>query len=62
VKPKPKPKMVKRPKLSKWKSLRRVVVVRLSAEDYRNATTAAKISNQTLSDWISSMVNVSLQP
>jgi hypothetical protein len=62
VRPKPRPKIVKRPKLLKQNKLGRVVIVRLSPEDYENAATEAKSCNQTLSDWISGMVNISLQP
>ena len=38
------------------------VLVRLSTEDYKNALLAAKLSHETLPEWISSLVNVALQP
>jgi hypothetical protein len=38
------------------------VFISLTAEDRRNATAAARLSNQTLAEWISSMVTMTLQP
>jgi hypothetical protein len=38
------------------------VLVRLSAKDYKDALLAAKLSHETLPEWISSLVNVALQP
>jgi len=38
------------------------VFINLTAGDRRNATAAALTSNQTLAEWISSMVNTTLQP
>jgi hypothetical protein len=38
------------------------VFVSLTAGDRKNATAAALTSKQTLAEWISSMVNTSLQP
>jgi hypothetical protein len=38
------------------------IFITLTAEDRRNATAAARSSKQTLAEWISSMVNMTLQP
>jgi hypothetical protein len=38
------------------------IYVILTAKDRTNATVAARRSNQTLADWISSMANTTLQP
>ena len=38
------------------------VSVLLNPEDHQNATMAAKFCNQTLAEWISSLVNTALQP
>jgi hypothetical protein len=38
------------------------VVVTLTAEDYKKAIVAAKLSRETVAEWISSLVNIALQP
>jgi hypothetical protein len=58
-KQKPEPKISIR---SKPKVESNGIFISLTAEDRRNATAAARLSNQTLADWISSMVNTTLQP
>lgn len=52
----PKPRPVGRPKLPKGEAKGKIVPVRFNAADLKAATTAAKLSNQTLSDWIRSLV------
>jgi hypothetical protein len=38
------------------------VVVTLTAQDHKEAVTAASLSHQTVADWISTLVNTALQP
>jgi hypothetical protein len=38
------------------------IVVSLPTADHRNASLAAKFHNETVSQWISSLVNTALQP
>jgi predicted HicB family RNase H-like nuclease len=38
------------------------VAVTLSTEDHRNATNAALANQQSLAEWIASLVNTALQP
>jgi len=40
----------------------RNVLVNLSAEDHKSASIAAKLSNETVAVWISSLVNTALMP
>ena len=47
-------KKVGRPKLPKGEAKGRTVQVRLTADDLKAVTAAAKASNQILSDWIRS--------
>ena len=47
-----KTKRVGRPKLPKGEAKGRTVQVRLTADDLKAVTAAAKASNQVLSDWI----------
>jgi hypothetical protein len=56
---KPKPMIIPR---SKPKVEASGILISLTAEDRRNATTAARSNKQTLAEWISSMVNTTLQP
>jgi hypothetical protein len=60
------PKLKQEPKIGLGGSKPKVevngVFISLTAEDRRNATAAARLSNQTLAEWISSMVTMSLQP
>lgn len=58
----PKTKKPGRPKLPKGEAKGKLVAVRLTAEDYKKASAAARQLNQTLSRWIRDMVNTSLQP
>jgi predicted HicB family RNase H-like nuclease len=55
-------KKTEKPKRIKGEGLVRVVNVRLTARDHKKATAAAKTSNQTLTEWIRTMINTSLQP
>lgn len=52
-----KPKPVGRPKLANHEAKGKVVVVRLNAEDHKQATLAAKRSHQNLSEWIRALVH-----
>jgi hypothetical protein len=38
------------------------VVVTLTSQDYKNATSAARSSHENLAEWISSLVHTALQP
>jgi hypothetical protein len=38
------------------------VVVSLTAKDHEDATLAARASNETLTEWISSLVHIAIQP
>jgi hypothetical protein len=38
------------------------VLVTLSTEDYKQACAAAKAHNETVEEWIGSLVNTALQP
>ena len=38
------------------------ILVNLSAEDYANASVAARINQETLGEWISNLVNLALKP
>jgi hypothetical protein len=57
--PQPKSKKVGRPKLAKGKAKGKIVPVRFNADELRRATLAAKLSQQTLSEWIRSLVHTS---
>jgi hypothetical protein len=57
--PTQKPKKVGRPKLAKGIAKGKIVPVRFNADELKRATTAAKQSNQTLSEWIRSLVHTS---
>ena len=59
---KPKPKKPGRPRMAKGEAKGRVVVVRLTADDREKAMIAAERQNQSLSQWIRDLVNMSLQP
>jgi hypothetical protein len=59
-KSKPKPVTVPEAKPSEAEGV--VVSVILSAEDHKHALAPARMSNQTLAEWISSMVNMTLLP
>jgi hypothetical protein len=53
----PKLKKAGRPKLPKGEAMGRVVQVRFTAQDTKAIEAAAKASDQTVSDWIRSIVN-----
>jgi predicted HicB family RNase H-like nuclease len=57
---KPKPRPVGRPKLAHG-AKSSTVLVRFSAEDRKKLEAAAKASKQTLSEWIRSTLNASLE-
>jgi hypothetical protein len=48
----PKPKPVGRPKLPKGEAKGKIVPIRFNADDIKKVTSAAKASNQTVSEWI----------
>jgi predicted HicB family RNase H-like nuclease len=52
---------VGRPKLPKGEAKGRIVPVRFNAEDLRAITVAAKIKNQSLSEWIRSTLNAAIK-
>ena len=52
--PTPKPKKIGRPRMAKGEAKGHIVVVRLTADDHKAFTKAAKESNQTVSKWIRS--------
>jgi hypothetical protein len=56
----PKPKKVGRPKLPKGEAKGKLVALRLSASDVKRIEAAAKVSKQTVSDWIRAAVNSAL--
>jgi hypothetical protein len=57
--PAQKPKKVGRPKMAKGEAKGKIVPVRFNADELKRATLAAKRSNQTLSEWIRSLVHTS---
>lgn len=57
--PQPKPKKVGRRKLPKGEAKGKIVPVRFNADELKRATLAAKLSKQTLSEWIRSLVHTS---
>jgi hypothetical protein len=48
----PKPNKVGRPKMAKGEAKGKIVPVRFNVEDLKKVTVAAKIKNQTVSEWI----------
>jgi predicted HicB family RNase H-like nuclease len=56
----PKPKKVGRPKLPKGEAKGKLVALRLSASDVKRIGAAAKASNQSVSQWIRSTLEASL--
>jgi len=56
----PKPKKVGRPKLPKGEAKGKAVQVRFTAEDFKKVTGAAKARKQTVSEWIRSTLEASL--
>jgi predicted HicB family RNase H-like nuclease len=57
---KPKPKKVGRPKLPKGEAKGKLVALRLSASDVKRVSAAAKAKKQTVSEWIRSTLEASL--
>ena len=55
-----KPRAVGRPKLPKGHAKARIVPVRFKVDDLRRIATAAKASNQTISEWIRSRLNAAI--
>lgn len=56
----PKKTKIGRPVLPKGHAKARIVPVRFRPDDLKRIETAAKASNQTLSDWIRSAVNAAI--
>ena len=50
----PKAKKIGRPKLAKGKAKARIVPVRFDSDSLKQIKVAAKVSNQTISEWIRS--------
>ena len=59
--PKPKTKKAGRPKLPKGSAKAGKVQVRLNPEEQRKIELAAKASKQSISDWVRSKLNATLQ-
>lgn len=57
----PKPKKPGRPKLPKDQAKGKIVPVRFAAEELERIQDAAEASNQTVSQWIRSMLNAVTQ-
>jgi hypothetical protein len=53
----PKPKKVGRPKLPRGEAKGRIVPVRFNNDLLKRVTVAARVSNQTVSEWIRSTLN-----
>ncbi len=59
--PKPQPKKLGRPVLPKHEAKGKIVPVRFRAEDLEKMTEAAKKNGQTVSEWIRTTLDASLQ-
>jgi hypothetical protein len=59
--PPPKPKNIGRPKLPKGEAKGRIVPIRFNASDIKRVEAAAKSSKQTVSEWVRSTLNASLE-
>jgi predicted HicB family RNase H-like nuclease len=57
----PKPKKVGRPKLPKGEAKGKLVALRLSVDEVKRLSAAAKASNQSVSGWIRSKLNAALE-
>lgn len=53
---------VGRPKLPKGEAMGKIVPVRFAADDIKAMETKAKASKQTLSEWIRSTIQATIQP
>jgi len=58
--PTPKPKKAGRPKLPKGHAKGRVLAMRLTDEEIKNFTAAAKAKKQTVSEWMRSTLNAGI--
>ena len=58
--PKPNPRPVGRPKMSDGEAKGKIVPIRFNAEDLKILTAAAKVSGQTISEWIRNAVSAAL--
>ena len=56
----PKPKKAGRPKLPKGHAKGRVLAMRLTDEEIKNFTAAAKAKKQTVSEWMRSTLNAEI--
>jgi predicted HicB family RNase H-like nuclease len=56
----PKPKKPGRPKLPRGAAKGKTVQVRFNTDDLKRVTAAAKVSKQSLSEWIRSTVNAAV--
>jgi hypothetical protein len=56
----PKPKKVGRPKLPKGAAKGKAVQVRFTVEDFKKVSSAARVSKQTVSEWIRSTLEANL--
>jgi hypothetical protein len=59
--PTPKPKKVGRPKLPKGHAKGRVLAMRLTDEEIKTFTAAAKAKKQTVSEWMRSTLNAGVE-
>ena len=57
----PKPKKVGRPMLPKGEAKGKIVPIRFNADDIKKVTSAAKASNQTVSEWVRSTLYARLE-
>ena len=57
----PKPKKVGRPMLPKGEAKGKIVPIRFNPEDIKKVTSAAKASNQTVSEWVRSTLYAKLE-
>jgi hypothetical protein len=57
----PKPKKVGRPKMAKGQAKGKIVPIRFNAEDIKKVASAAKASNQTVSEWVRSTLYAKLE-
>lgn len=57
----PKPKKIGRPKLPKGEAKGRIVPIRFNAADIKRVEAAAKANKQTVSEWVRSTLNASLE-
>jgi hypothetical protein len=58
--PQPKPKKMGRPKLPKGEAKGRIVPIRFNSTDLKRIESAARASQQTVSEWIRTLVAAAL--